>query len=389
VPTPFSIPMTPFGYPNVFLPGYMGDREAQARLLVGYALNEDKIAMNKYITVVGSDQAKAYYPVFNSSDFVRLKNTTGNERKWADGADRPIAMQGVRFVNREFTLERYGESTFVGNLAEEYSQIGPLVTINQETLASRALTWRAVVTASVLTDSARYFTTTTPAVNDTYFSTWTTMKTALEGTPGVKPYPTGWFGTSIYAGTIAAPVFKRWVGHTVRTIQRRTNGQVKLSDLAIVANPNSWAKLAATEEMHAYLAQQSGSLAVLKGESPDFDESVFGLPNPIYQVRPISESTTVVLGAPLDSDTDADYGNQTYTLPDDFFAVVSRPGSIAGMKGSMGYSSIVLFQNKSRALKPTTFPDVRSERVEVAMEDMFTLELVAPDATMAVGNAGS
>lgn len=376
--------MTPFGYPNVFLPGYIGDRESQARLLVGFALNEDKIAMNKYITVVGSDAAKAYYPVFNSSDFVRLKNTTGNDRKWADGSDRPLAMQGLRFVNREFTLERYGESTFVGNLAEEYSQIGPLVTINQETLASRALTWRAVVVASVLTDPNRYFTTASPAVNDTYFSTWTTFKAALEGAG--KPYPTGYFGTNLYAGTITNPIFKKFIGQLIRVIQRRTNGQVKISDLAIVANPNSWAKLAATEEMHAYMAQQSGSQAVLKGESPEYNDAAFGIPQPLYQVNVISESTTLALGAPVDSPTDSDYGNQAYTLPDDFWSVVARPGSIAGMRGSMGYSSIVLFQNKSRALKPTTFPDVRSERVEVAIEDMFTTELVAPDATMAIGS---
>lgn len=384
MPTPFAIPQTPFGYPNVYLPGYMGDRDAQAKLIIGYALNEDKIAMNKYITVVGADTPRAYYPVFNSSDFVRLKNTIGNERKWADGADRPLAMQGVRFSLREFQLERYGESTFLGNLAEEYSQIGPLLTINQETLASRALTWRAVVTAAVLTDSARYFTTTTPAASDTYFSTWTALKSATEGTG--KPYPTGWFGSNLYAGTMTNPIFKKFIGHIVRNIQRRTNGQVKLKDLAIVTNPNSWAKLAATEEMHTYLAQQSGSLNVLTGKDPEFEESAFGIPNPLYQVQIISESTTVVLGAPVDSTTDADYGNQAYTLPDDWWGVVSRPGSIAGMRGTMGYSSIVLFQNKSRALKPTTFPDPRSERVECAMEDMFTLELVAPDATMAVGN---
>lgn len=376
--------MTVPGYPNVFIPGYMGDREAHARMLVGWALNEDTIAMNKYITVVGTDVARAYYPVFNSSDFVRLKNRTGEERKWADSAERPTAMQGVRFVNREFNLERYGESAFVGELAEEYSQIGSLVTLNQETLASRALAWRSTIVAAVLTDPTRYFTTTVPAANDTYFTTWTTMKAALEGVG--KPYPAGYFGANIYAGTMTSPVFKKFVGQAVRMILRRTNGRVRLKDLAIVANPNSWAKLAATEEIHTYLAQQSGSLDVLKGESPEFDDTAFGIPNPLYGMKVISEGTAVVIGAPVDSPTDADYGNQAYTLADDFFAIVSRPGSVTGMKGSTGFSSIVLFQNKSRALKPTTFLDQRSERIEVAMEDMFTLELVAPDATMAVGN---
>lgn len=382
MPTPLNFPMTPLGYSTVYIPGYYGDKEAHARLMIGYALNEDMLALNQWATVVGTDQARAYYPVFNSSDFVRLKNLTGNDRRWAAAGERPVAAQGVRFSNREFQLERYGESTFVDGLTEEYSQIGSSIVLSQETLASRALTWRSVIGASVVTDPDNYFTSATPAVTDNYFTDWAEFTTAMSAA-----YPANWFGDGLYSGTIASPVFKRFLGHVQREIMRRTNNKVKLKDLLFLANPNTFGKLAATEEMHAYVAQQSGSGAVLRGTDPDFADPAYGLPQPTYQFKMVSDASTVTVGAPSGAADDVDYGRQSYLIPDDFISVLTRPGSVVGLRGSQGYSSVVLFQNKERALKPTTFPDMRNDRTEVAVEDMFTMEMVAPDCSFAIGSA--
>ncbi len=376
------------GYQNAYIPGYMGDGEAQSRLLIGYALNEDTIALNKWVTVFGEDKPRCYYPVFNSSDFVRLKNTTGNDRRWADAAERPTAMGGVRYTNREFLMQRYGESAFVGDMAEDVSQIGSLIVLNQEQLASRALVWRSIVAAAVVTDSTKYITTATPAVTDNYFADWTTMIATLCGA-SPKPYPTGWFGASLYAGTLTAPVVKRFLMHCAKEINRRTNGKVKMNDLVFLVNPNTAIKLAATEEFHTYQAQQAGSLAYIKGETPKVTDWEYGLPDLYYQIRPVSDGTAYTLGPPIQSTTVADYGLQTYVIPNDFIAVLARPGSVAGMKGSKPFSAMALFQNTKRALKPTTFPDIRSQRVEVALEDMFTTDMVAPDCAFAVGDASA
>ena len=387
MPAPFTSPLSPTGYQNVFIPGYMGDAEAQNRLLIGYALNEDNIALNNWITVVPTDASRAYYPIFNSSDFVRLKNTTGRDRIWADSSERPTAMQGVRFTNREFQLERYGESAFVGNLAEDFSQIGSLITLNQEQLASRALVWRTIVAAAVVTNPLKYFTTASPSVYDNYFATWASFIATLAGAS--KPYPSGYFGSSMYSGTIAVPIVKRFIGHCCKEINRRTNGKVTVKDLLFLCNPTTALKLAATEEFQAYLAQQAGSLAVIKGETPEFNNPTYGLPATVYGLKPVVDPTAYTLGAPVSSSTDADYGNQQFVIPDDFFAVLARPGSVAGMKNSRGFSSLALFQNTKRALKPTTFPDMRSERVEVAIQDMFTVDMVAPDCSFAIGSVAA
>ncbi len=385
MPSPFSHPFSPAGFPNIIIPGYSGDKDAQARLLVGHALNEDVIGLNQWATVIGTDAYEAFYPTFNSSDFVRLKSVTGYDRTWQDVADRPTAMQGVRYTNRKYRLERYGESMLVGNLAEEYSQIGPLVKLSQDTLGSRAVIWRSVVAGSVITDSENYITAASPSIYDNYFADWSTMASVLEA----ALYPSGYFGADMYAGTIEKPVFQRFLGHAVQFIQRVTNGRIKIDDLLFLINPRTAAKLASTEELHAFQAQQAGSLALLKGESPKF-EAVFGMPQPTYQVRVVADPTAFTLGAPvLDSSTVPDFGKQQYVIPDDFVSIATRAGSVAGMEGSAGFSSVVLFQNKSRALKPTTIPDLRNERLEVAVEDMFTVEMVSPETAFGMGDGST
>lgn len=385
MPVPFTLPMQFPGYQNVYIPGYMGDSESQKKLLIGFALNEESIALNKWITVVPSDSPRAFYPVFNSSDFVRLKNITGNDRRWADAAERPSAGPGVRFMNREFLLQRYGESTFVGNMAEDWSQIGSLVTLNQEQLASRALVWRSILAAATVTDPTKYITTATPAATDNYFATWAAFTTAVAGVG--KPYASGYFGTGLYTGTVTTPVVKRFLGHCCKGIALRTNNRVGVKDLLFLVNPTTALKLAATEEFQYYIAQQAGSLAVLKGENPNYIDPTYGLPDALYNLKVVSDPTSYTLGAPQQSASVPDFAGQQFVIPDDFIAVLSRPGSVAGMKNSRGFSSVVLFQETKRALKPSTFPDPRSERMEVAIQDMFTTDMVAPDCSFAIGSA--
>lgn len=382
---------TPPGYQNVYIPGYMGDGESQKKLLVGYSLNEDVVALNQWVTVYGTDKPVAYYTQFNSSDLIRQKNLSGNDRRWADGADRPNAFESPRFTNRQYQCLRYGEGLWIGDLSEEFTEIGSLITLNQEFLASRALSWRSIVATAKVTDPTSYFTTSVPNVTDNYFATWTTMKAALEAaSPGPGQYPTGWFGATLYSGTITVPVVKRYLLQAIKEIGRRTNGRVTEKDLLVLMNPVTAVKLSATEEFVAYLAQQSGSLDVLTGKSPNISTSTYGMPNPLYGLKCVVDATTYTLGAPeVATQTNIDYGLQQYVVPDNFIAVLARPGSVAGMSGSSGFSAMAIFQYVKQAMKPETKVDVWNKRTEVGLVDFFTAEMVAPDCAYAVGNGGA
>jgi hypothetical protein len=367
----FTVP----GYQNVYLPGYMGDGEAQRRLLVGFAMNEEIWALNNYITVFGADKPIAYYPRFYHADFVRVPHATSVDARWADASERPKADPGPRFVNEAYELQRYGQSMYVGDLAQEFSDIGSLIKINQDYLASKAMIRRSILTATELTTSTNFQTSTIVHFYAKYG--------VLANAAVTLGYSAGYFGAAgtdnISVGTINDPIIGKVVKHGVKTILKKTNGQVTPKDLMLVCNPNTADRLANTQEIRAFIAQQVDSIKYTKGEG-DFKLDSFGLPSPLYGIRVLVDSTVKVTGKHDNVNEDA----QTFVIPDGLFAIVSRPGSVTGMAGSSSFSTVAMFQHKKDAMKPETLPDTRSRRVEVAMTDFFTVKVVAPETAFII-----
>lgn len=363
-----------FGYENVYIPGYQGDGESQKRFIVGFTLNEEGFALNNYVTVVGSDKPIAYYQKWKSEDFVRVAHADGVDERWADGSDRPTAPETARFTFIPYELRRYGTHTFLGDMAEQFSDIGSLIPPIQEQFASRFMVRRSIAVQTALTTSGNY-----PSATTHYYAKYGVLANAASS----LGYPTGYFGTAgtqtIYDGTLDDPFIKKTINHAVTLILRRSNGTIKPSDLLLVVNPNTAARLSATREIRSYLAQQSGSLEVLKGQTPSMWPT-FGLPNPLYGLKVMVDATTKVT-AKVDHVND---DSQDWVVADDTIEIVARPGSVAAMSGSRPYSSVVLFQHKKWAMKPETFPDPENHRLKVAFSDMFTAELVAPEITFTI-----
>lgn len=367
-----------FGYQNVYIPGYQGDGESQKRFIVGFTLNEEGFALNNYVTVVGSDKPIAYYMKFKSEDFVRIPHAGGEDLRWADGTDRPRAQENPRFTNVQYELRRYGDQTTIGDMAEQFSDIGSLLPIVQESFATQFMVRRAISAQTALTTSGNYPTATTH-----YYAKYGVLANAAAS----LGYPAGYFGTAgtqtIYDGTLDDAFIGKTLNHAMTLILKRSNGNVKPSDLILVMNPNTAARLAKTREIRSYLAQQAGSLDVLKGQTPGMWPT-FGLPNPLYGLKVLVDATTKVTSKQDHVNDDS----QDWVVADDQISIVARPGSVAALPNSRPYSSLVLFQHKKWAMKPETFPDPENHRVKAAFSDMFTVELVAPEITFTIADVG-
>jgi hypothetical protein len=363
-----------FGYQNIYIPGYMGDDASQKRLMVGFTLNEEDFALNNYITVLGADKPKFYYMRWASADFVRVPHENGIDLRWADGADRPRAQENPRFTNELVELFRYGDQTTIGELTQEFSEIGPQIPIIQDSFASQFMVRRSLATQTELTTSGNYPT-------GHYYADWGDLANAAAS----LGYPVGYFGAAGTAtgadGTINDPLFGKALAHGVKQILRRTNGRVKIQDLMMVMNPNTADRLKNTQEVRAYLAQQAGSLDVLKGKEPSMWPT-FGLPNPFYGLKVLVDPTTVTLSKQDHTTVD----NQTFLMDDGLVSIVARPGSVAGMPNSAPSGSLTLWQYKKYAMKPSTFPDPENRRLKVAFEDFFTVKLTCPEATFTIGD---
>lgn len=374
----FSTP----GYANTFIPGYAGDGESQKQFIVGWTLNEEAFAFNAYVTVVGADKPVFYYRKYKSEDFVRVSASDQAMRTWADGADMPKTPAGARFTNLLVELRRWGEHDFIGDMSEDYSDIGSQIPLLQKTLASRAMVQRAIDVQAALTTSGEY-----PSTGTThYYAKWGVLANDSTIVGSGQTYPTGYFGTAgtntAYDGTLDDPLFAKMLNHMMGIIQRRTNSQVQPKDLALVLNPNTAARLAKSREVRAYLAQNAGSLAVIQGKTPTYNGMMYGLPDPFHGLKVVVDGTTKTTARHDHVNDDA----QVYVVADNQISIVARPGAVSGIPGSRSYGSLVVWQDKKRAMKPKTEPDAFNERVKVGLQDMYAVRLVAPEATATIAD---
>lgn len=364
------------GYANVFLPGYMGDGEARNRLMVGFPFNEEAWGLPNYVTVIDTDTPKAYYSRWYNPDFVRRPHAASGDRRWADGAERPLAQQGARHIFQEVELKRFGESRTIGDLAQQFSQIGNLIKGAQDELAGLAMVDRTIQTQTEVLTEANW-----QSSPDHYFAKYGVLAAAAASVG----YAAGYFGTAgtqtIADGTVNDPFIGKVISHAVNIIAMETNGRVQPKDLVLVVNPTTAARLAKTQEIRAYLAQQVGSLDVLKGKDPAFWPA-HGLPNPLYGIRVYVDYTTKVTSKADNANADT----KTWAVADGAFEILSRPGGVSGMAGGRSFSTICLFQHAKDAMKPATFPDPRSERVEVAIKDFYVPVPVAPETGFIIEN---
>lgn len=360
----FSAP----GYPNNYIPGYAGDGENQKRFIIGYTLDEASWATGNYLTVLGADKPRAFYPRYLSEDFARVPHATGLDMVWANGAERPKAGEDPRFTNEEYKLERYGKTGFVGDQTEEYSEIGSQVTLLQETYAGQARIFRTIMTQTEMTTSANY-------ASGNYYADWGD----LANDAVTQGYAAGYFGVAgtdtITSGTVNDPLIYKFFDHAVRKILLKSNGRIQSKDLIAVMNPTTAARLAKTQEIRVFNAQQSGSINYTQGKAPYEYWPTMGLPNPLYGLK-ILVDPTVKVAAKQDH---VNAGTQAFAIPDGQITILARPGSITGVNGSVPFSSLVLWQHKKDAMKPMTEVDPFNKRIKVGFEDMFVVKLVGGD----------
>lgn len=366
----FAVP----GYQNVYIPGYMGDGEARNGILVGFPFNEEQWALPNYVTTIGQDKPKFYISRWYNADFVRRPHATSLDRRWADSAERPKAQLSPRQKFELIEMLRFGESAWIGDMADEFSDIGNLIKIEQENLAGQAMIDRTIQTQAQILTSGNY--QTSPAH---FYAKYGVLANAAV----TLGYTAGYFGTAgtntIADGSINDPLIAKVISHAVNTIALETNGRVTPKDLILVMNPVTASRLAKTQEVRAYMAQQAGSLDVLKGKNPDYWPE-HGLPNPLYGVKVLVDYTPKVTTKVDNTNEDT----KSYALQTGALEFLARPGGVTGMAGSRSFSSVCLFQHEKDAMKPETIPDVRSRRIEVAFTDFYVPVVVAPETAFVV-----
>lgn len=333
----------------------------QLKLLVNYARNPAEYAVNQYITISTVKKIQGIYPKFFAPDQIRLPSQTGDDMIWEDGT--PIDLTKVaagksRRTHIKYFLTRYKREDTIGYHTIEQSEYDER-RLRLNDLTNQLMTLR---TLNVLTQI--FLTTNWPTANVATATAWGNFV----GTGGA------W-----NAGTLTAPYLKLGLTGIRSQIVLGTNGKVKLKDLILGFDPLTAGKIAASQEVHTYLAQQSRSLAVLRGQDPDSNED-WMLPNPCYGYKVIIEATPAVIGPQVAGTVDAQVYAMTQISSNAAF-VVARPGGIDSGMGSAAFSTVHVLEKSGEAMKPFV-KDMGEEQMlhYCRVSDMYVPIVAAPES---------
>ena len=287
---------------NVYIPTF--SPEASGALIVSYARDPKKFAVNRYTQVTKVDKQQGKYIRLNPYDQSRLLTLDGSDAVWADGADRPINSD-VQFEYPLYGTTRKSLGFYVGDLAAQQSA-WDVVAAKAAVVASRMMTLQTAVALTALQDT-------------------NVMPNATATSLGGGKWNAG-YNDSGAANT--HNYFRKGVQTVLADITLATNAVVTADDINVILNPNTAKALGASQEVTDTVKQSPFALESLR---TDKNFSLWGLPSSLFGCGDvIVESTVYTSTNPNSSGT----GTQTFVLPDGVIIFAARPGSIEGQMGS-------------------------------------------------------
>jgi hypothetical protein len=328
---------------NTFIPQMVQDN-----LLVGFARNVERFALNRYIQVVPTPKNQAYYLKIDGSAAVRLTNTDAKGIVWPDGAKRPTGDNNL--AEFEFvpvgTVRKSYEFT-VGNLAVEQAD-WKIVETNAGFQATRAMIAR---TAAVWN-----------ALDDVDWGSNTNTASSISG---------GYAHEGTADGSGQGFVLKEIFQAAQKQIRLATFGVVRAEDIVCVMTPTVAEALSRSKEVHAYVKESPFALAQIRGDAPS-QNGMFGLPDMLYKTRIIVEDAHKVTTKrnTAATKTVAPVGN------DNALYFLSRPGGLEFPYGGISYSTVMLFEKEAMSVEANT--DAKNRLTEGWVTDDYGAYVVAP-----------
>lgn len=236
---------------NTYIPAH----DATDGMIVGYSRNPKGFAINRYSALKPVKRTAGKYLFLDPSENARVRDKTGADSVWADGADSPSgARNAIRFEFQNYSTVRHRESVMTGRKALEQADWS-IEDANARMLAQRNMTLR-----------------TRKALNLLATSNWGSNTAAASDILGS--------GKHMGNGDETSPNIKKVIQSVGIAIHKATYGAVRPGDLKMVANPTAATLMSQSAEIQKAMIQSPFALDQIKGE-PNVNEQ-WGLPRRLY-----------------------------------------------------------------------------------------------------------
>lgn len=341
-----------FAYPsgnpgNTFVPSF----DASGQLVVSYSRNPKDFPVNQYITIVPVKRSVGYWLQITAANAARLLTSDGADLVWADGAKTPLGYWNTEsFSYQPFMTTRFCPAVTLGYKAVEQAD-WKIQAFHAAMLAQQAMTLRTLRVVTALETAGNY--------NAALQSTFTQATT--NGGSGSAGFAS--------AGTVTNPLLKFALNYAAQQINLYTLGVVRPKDLVLVIQPNTAERLAATQEVHAYLQQQVNSIRVIKGEGDFNPNSAWGLPSELYGYKIVVEDAVRVSTQKGATVTPA------YIKSNNSASLIARPGALVGVEGAPSFSFAHLFSYEEMTVE--SMDDSNNRRHILRVVDDYDVKTVS------------
>jgi len=341
---------------NVYIPTF--NAEASGALIVSYARDPKRFAVNRYSQVTKVDKQQGKYIRLNPYDQSRLLTTNGADVVWADGADRPINSD-VGFEYPAYSTNRYTMGFYVGDLAATQAA-WDVVAAKAAVVASRMMALQTAIALQSAVDGLK------ANVN----GTTTDSATGISG----GKWDVGFTATGA-ANTVT--YLRKGVQTVLSRITVASNAVVDASDITIVMNPNTAKAIANSQELVWQSAQSPYALDTLK---LDKNFQTWGLPSMLFGVGEVIVEPTVKTTTNPNA---TGSGTASYVLGDGNILFLARPGALEGQMGS--FSTLHGYFKEEMSVETWNDPVNRREIGSVTSD--FTYVVAAPQTGYLVTEA--
>ncbi len=327
---------------------FIADHEGTNRLVVDFARNPEKFAINRYAQIVPMEKDQGYYLEMTVEEAGRVLSTDLADFVWPDGEPSPEFGWGTE--SHEFkpvVAQRYAYGFKLGQMAVE-NATWDVVAQHARIKAQQAMTARTVKALGVLLDTTKW---PSGHVLDV---------TTIPGNSG------NWA-----AATTANQNIRRSITTAVEKILDSTLGAVGDQDMVLVISSELAKQIALSQELVDYIKGSPEALAQIRGELPGRN-TLHGLPDRLYGVEVVVEATrktTTKKGATT---------VKTAAMGKDKALLLSRPGGLEGLYGTPSFSTLTIFTRRGYEMLTEYNRDDWHKRVMGRVTDYFEPVLTAP-----------
>jgi hypothetical protein len=315
-------------------------------MVIDFARNINKFAVNKYTQVVPVKKVAGYYLEMTIEEAGRILATDLSDKVWHDGQEAPEGAEGSeKFEYKAYETLRFAFPFVLGDLTIDQASWNILAQ-HSSIKARQAMTARTQQAITVLTTSGNYA------------SDHQSVVASISGNSGT------WA-----ASTTARQDIKRSLHHAAEKILDDTLAAIELDDLMVVLSSGMAAKLSQCQEIVDYVKGSPDALAQIRGELPG-ENAIYGLPDKLYGFPIVVEKTRKVTsrkGATRAASS---------ILGDTTSFMVSRPGGLVGVADSPNFSTCVNFALEEMTVE--TLRDAPSRRTLGRVVDNYVYKMVAP-----------